>query len=431
MLLRGFAAIGLLAATSGTAISAEVPLPPQRPGAAASAAAPTPPPVRPTDLMRNEAPATAPTATEAAVPQEAEPDAEREKDDAAEADAASDASAADKSDTAAKTKPAPREDGSAASDEEVTKPIPPTGAPVVSTKRSVLPPEKPATPARPGEKGAAATKEASAKDAPKPGNATAKDAADEEAGTAAAERHAAAIGDADTSTEEARRANQFMALPPSEATVSETGTGSAASLSGAAIVPVPPTKPAPPVRTAMVTAPSSGALICNDPRLTGKPKVSVVGHITGCVIGRPVEITAVSGIRLSTPATLDCHTARTFANWLTGVAVPAAKKVLGRRITGVWVMGSYSCRTRNNRRGARLSEHAGGRAIDIGGVTLGDGRKVRVLQDWGKGNKGTFLRRIWKQACGPFKTVLGPDGDRFHQDHLHFDTARRRSTFCR
>ena len=41
-------------------------------------------------------------------------------------------------------------------------------------------------------------------------------------------------------------------------------------------------------------------------------------------------------------------------------------------------------------------------------------------------------------ACGtaavvtPVGTVLGPESDRFHQDHFHFDTARQRNgPFCR
>jgi hypothetical protein len=37
-----------------------------------------------------------------------------------------------------------------------------------------------------------------------------------------------------------------------------------------------------------------------------------------------------------------------------------------------------------------------------------------------------------KAACGPFGTVLGPNSNRFHQDHFHFDTARYRSgSYCR
>ncbi|MEM7211846.1 MAG: extensin family protein [Pseudomonadota bacterium] len=191
-------------------------------------------------------------------------------------------------------------------------------------------------------------------------------------------------------------------------------------------VPLPPPRPA---FDASGTASAGG--LCGDPRLEGSTKVRLTRPILACGIGNPVKVERISGIRLTTPATLECSTARRFADWLTQEADPAARQILGGRIEKVWMMGAYSCRSRNSQKGARLSEHAFGRAIDVGGVWLSTGRKVTVKENWGKGTGGQFLRRIWKAACGPFKTVLGPDGDRFHQDHLHFDLAKRRSTFCR
>ena len=115
------------------------------------------------------------------------------------------------------------------------------------------------------------------------------------------------------------------------------------------VPPIPPRKPPVPVEASSVQGASQGNMICKDPRLTGKPVDNVVGRIPGCGIYAPVKLTAISGIKLTTPATLDCPTARTVANWLTGVADVEARRVLGARITKVWVMGSYSCRTRNNR----------------------------------------------------------------------------------
>ena len=114
-----------------------------------------------------------------------------------------------------------------------------------------------------------------------------------------------------------------------------------------------------------------------------------------------------------------------------GVAQVEAKRTLGARITKLWIMGTYSCRTRNNRVGARLSEHAVGRAIDIGGFWLGNGRQITVLKNWGQGTAGEFLRAVWKKACGAFKTVLGPEANKYHLDHFHFDTAYRNSSYCR
>ena len=193
--------------------------------------------------------------------------------------------------------------------------------------------------------------------------------------------------------------------------------------------PIPLSKPQ---RLAtMAASTSTGAMVCRDPRLTGRSVSNIVGRLPGCGIFEPVKLTSIAGIKLTAPATLDCRTARTFANWLTGVADVEARRMLGARITKVWLMGTYSCRTRNNKPEARLSEHAVGRAVDVGGVWLGNGRKITVEQNWGKGSAGAFLRTIWKNACGPFRTVLGPNADRHHQDHLHFDTAYRKRSYCR
>ena len=120
------------------------------------------------------------------------------------------------------------------------------------------------------------------------------------------------------------------------------------------------------------------------------------------------------------------------ADWLTGVVKAEALEHLQSNIAEVQVMGSYACRSRNNVAGGRLSEHARGRAIDISGFTLTDGRQVTVAHDWGKTPPGDFLRRIWRKGCGPFATVLGPDADRHHWDHLHLDTSPRGGEpYCR
>ena len=55
-----------------------------------------------------------------------------------------------------------------------------------------------------------------------------------------------------------------------------------------------------------------------------------------------------------------------------------------------------------------------------------------MLDHWSTYRRGRLLRRLHGGACGPFGTVLGPESDRFHQDHFHFDTASYRSgPYCR
>ena len=87
--------------------------------------------------------------------------------------------------------------------------------------------------------------------------------------------------------------------------------------------------------------------------------------------------------------------------------------------------GSYSCRPQNNRRGAKLSEHSFGNALDIMAFHLADGREVTVLKGWrGNPREQDFLREVFVGACRYFATVLGPGADMFHYDHFHIDLAR-------
>jgi hypothetical protein len=172
-----------------------------------------------------------------------------------------------------------------------------------------------------------------------------------------------------------------------------------------------------------------GGALCGDSRLRGEAVGSVPGP-GACGIEGAVRVTSVRGIRLSEGALMDCTTARTLADWVDGGAVPAVGD-LGGGIARLDVMGHYACRGRNNQSGARLSEHSFGRAIDIGGITLQDGTRITVLNGWGSDAYGRILRAMHRAACGPFGTVLGPNANRFHRDHFHFDTARYRSgSYC-
>jgi hypothetical protein len=57
---------------------------------------------------------------------------------------------------------------------------------------------------------------------------------------------------------------------------------------------------------------------------------------------------------------------------------------------------------------------------------LADGRRIGVAQDWTGGDEeAVFLRRARDEACEVFGTVLSPDYNAAHADHLHFDQAAR------
>lgn len=171
--------------------------------------------------------------------------------------------------------------------------------------------------------------------------------------------------------------------------------------------------------------------VCGDVDLQGEPVGRVSGHMRGCGIAEAVRLKSVSGVRLSTPATVDCVTAKALKTWIEGGMRPAVGQK-GGGVESIQVMASYSCRTRNSQKGTKISEHGKGRAFDIGGFRLRNGAEISVLQDWGRGREGAILRKMHRSACGPFGTVLGPEANRFHRDHFHFDTARYRSgSFCR
>lgn len=177
--------------------------------------------------------------------------------------------------------------------------------------------------------------------------------------------------------------------------------------------------------------PAPGGALCGSARIRGETVAPVTSSVPGCGIARPVRVTEVDGVRLSRPALMDCDTARALETWVTRGLKPAIGRE-GGGVAQLQVAAHYSCRTRNNRPGARLSEHARGRAIDISGIVLRNGTNIAVLEGWRDRWAGPFLRRAHRAACGPFGTVLGPDADRFHQDHFHFDTARhRRGPYCR
>ncbi|MEP2151449.1 MAG: extensin family protein [Roseobacter sp.] len=171
--------------------------------------------------------------------------------------------------------------------------------------------------------------------------------------------------------------------------------------------------------------------VCGDLDIQGDIAGRVTGERTGCGIQNAVRVRSVSGITLSQPAVLDCTTAQALKSWVDTTAKPALSRK-GGGLKQLRVAAHYSCRTRNNRAGARLSEHSKGRAIDISAVRLQDGSLITVRNGWNGKDTAQAMRLLHKGACGPFGTVLGPNSDRFHVDHFHFDTARYRSgPYCR
>jgi hypothetical protein len=171
--------------------------------------------------------------------------------------------------------------------------------------------------------------------------------------------------------------------------------------------------------------------ICGDRRIRGQVLAPIPGRVKGCGVEHPVRVTAVDGIPLSRPATMDCVTAQALKTWVAQGVKPTVGR-LGGGVASVKVIADYACRPRNNQRGAKISEHGRGRAVDVAAITLRNGVALSVLDGWRDPVQGRYLRQIHKAACGPFGTVLGPGSDGFHRDHIHLDTARYRGgPYCR
>lgn len=121
-----------------------------------------------------------------------------------------------------------------------------------------------------------------------------------------------------------------------------------------------------------------------------------------------------------------CPVAAALALWERDVVQPAALKHFGQKVRAVSHAGSYACRRLYGRAEGGFSEHATANAFDVLGFRLADGRTISVLRDWrGAGAEAAFLREVRDGACRLFATVLSPDYNAAHADHLHLDQARR------
>lgn len=121
-----------------------------------------------------------------------------------------------------------------------------------------------------------------------------------------------------------------------------------------------------------------------------------------------------------------CPVAAALALWEWNVVQPAALEHFGRKVAAIDHFGSYSCRRLYGRDQGAWSEHATANAVDIAGFRLEDGTRIAVARDWtADGERSAFLRDVRDGACDLFATVLSPDYNAAHRDHLHFDQARR------
>jgi hypothetical protein len=153
-----------------------------------------------------------------------------------------------------------------------------------------------------------------------------------------------------------------------------------------------------------------------------------LGDVTqeGCTVAGAVELDAVSTpfgkVMVAGKPTMSCLFARRFTSWVRDVGAPLTLAYVGSKLAAIETGAAFVCRTRNNKPGEKISEHAKGNAIDVGAFRLENGRVLSIKgASAGSEIDGVLMRALRTTACGYFTTVLGPGSDEAHKEHLHLD----------
>ena len=182
-----------------------------------------------------------------------------------------------------------------------------------------------------------------------------------------------------------------------------------------------------------------------------------------CGTPSPISLSSVDDtkVTLSPPVTINCPMAAALDTWVKQVLQPAALEIFGSRVVRLADTSSYVCRNRNGEASGPISEHAFANAFDVAGFVLAD-KRVIAVREWGAlvrdraagvtvsapavagavdvAKNATqqsidphiqFLKRIHDEGCRIFGTVLGPEANEAHREHLHFDLKPRRGkSYC-
>jgi hypothetical protein len=148
----------------------------------------------------------------------------------------------------------------------------------------------------------------------------------------------------------------------------------------------------------------------------------------GCSAFGSVKLLDI-GVPTTNLGAMTCPLAARFSAWARYGVQPAARLFLGSELVKIETFGTYSCRPIAG--SGRLSEHGRSNAVDVSAFLLADGRRISITNGWhGDGREQQFLRIIRTSACKRFRTVLSPDYNAAHHDHLHFDMGGK-GGFCR
>lgn len=147
-----------------------------------------------------------------------------------------------------------------------------------------------------------------------------------------------------------------------------------------------------------------------------------------CGIENPVLVSALpNGITVVPASLMGCPAAESIARWMGEAVAPEAERQFKSAPTKLLIGTSYQCR--DQRSGAKLSEHAFGNGLDVMGFEFAKRTPLTIGSYPEDSPEATFQAAIRKAACPIFNTVLGPGSDADHGDHLHLDLRQRKGDY--
>jgi hypothetical protein len=162
--------------------------------------------------------------------------------------------------------------------------------------------------------------------------------------------------------------------------------------------------------------------VLKQPHIAATP-ISDKMQANGCGWTNAVRISEVGGADIGLDP-LTCEAAVALALWMENGVQPLAVQMFGSRVAWMQDMGTYSCRNiiGNDRWIATRSQHSLANAVDIGAFRLENGKQMSVKGDYKADTpEGQFLREAHRRACYYFRVAIGPEFNKAHHDHLHFD----------
>jgi hypothetical protein len=147
-----------------------------------------------------------------------------------------------------------------------------------------------------------------------------------------------------------------------------------------------------------------------------------------CSIENPVLLSSLSnGVEVAPASLMACPVAESLARWMSEVVAPEAERQFQSTPTKLLIGTSYQCRDQRN--GAKLSEHALGNGVDVMGFEFAKRSPLTIAAQSDSSPEAGFQSTIQKAACPIFNTVLGPGSDADHGDHLHLDLRERKGDY--